>query len=218
MVVKISVVLPVYNEKGRLENVLRSLSLYQEVIVVDDASEPPVLSYIEKDGFPNTVFLRNTVNSGYLSSVRKGIRHATGEVIITMDADGEHNPEDIDKLIMPIVKGDCDIVYGKRPKIARPSERILLRIANYMTGEKIADAGTGFRAIKSIYAKELRFKGKCTCGMLHLETFQKGMRSCEIDVDLPNIDKPRRIAWEHTTQFFVLLQSYIVYMWFGRKI
>lgn len=184
---KISIVIPVYNEKGRLESILRKVQKYDEIIVVDDASEVPVLSYIRKDEYPKAIFLRNTFNSGNIYSIKKGIKKAGGDIIVTIDADGENKPEDIDKIILPIIDGKCDIVYGKRPYIPRISELLLLRLANIFTGEKIKDAGTGFRAIKVCYAKRLQFKGKCTCGMLHLETHQKGMRSCEVKVELPSI-------------------------------
>jgi len=216
---KISIIIPVYNEMGRLQHVLKRLKKYDEVIVVDDASKIPVLNYLKKDErYKNTVFLRNYINSGYLFSIKRGIKYACGDIIITMDADGEHRPKDIDKLVLPILKGECDIVYGKRPNIARVSELMLLRMANYLTGEYIKDAGTGFRAIKALYAKELKLKGKCTCGMLHLEAYQKGMRSCEVSVDLPFINKPRRVAWEHFPQFFILLKSYLSYKWFEKCI
>lgn len=215
---KVSIVIPVYNEKDRFEHLLEKLQKYYEIIVVDDASEVPVLNYIEKEKYPKTVFLYNEINSGYLYSIKKGIKSARGDVIITMDGDGEHKPEDIDKLIMPIIDDQCDIVYGRRPYIPRISEWLLLRMANFFTGENIKDAGTGFRAIKSFYAKELKFKGRCACGMLHFETFQKGMRSFEIDVDLPDIDKPRKMVLGHIPQFFILTKSYLFYNLFGKKI
>ncbi len=215
--VSVSVVIPVYNEKGRLENVLGKLGGYQDIIVIDDGSEIPVNSYLDPDAYKGVRFLQNGTNRGYLYSVKRGIATARGDIIVTMDADGEHKPEDIDKLIAPIKEGTCDIVYGKRPNIARFSERILLKTANVFTGEKLQDAGTGFRAIRASFAKQLSFSGKCTCGLLHLECFQKGMRSCEIAVDLPVVDKPRRVAWEHLPQFFIVVKTYIQYRLFGVK-
>lgn len=215
---KISIVIPVYNEKGRLESILGKVQKYDEVIVVDDASELPVLSHIKKNEYPKTIFFRNTLNSGNIYSIKKGIKKAYGDIIVTIDADGENKPEDIDKLILPIIDDKCDIVYGRRPYIPRFSELLLLRLANIFTGEKIKDAGTGFRAIRACYAKQLQFKGKCTCGMLHLEAHQKGMRSCEVKVDLPSINKPRRIMWEHIPQFFILISNYLLYRLFDKKI
>jgi len=200
-----SIIIPVYNEKGRLEQVLEKLRQYDEVIVIDDASDTPVDSYIDTSRFGNLTLIRHDVNRGYLVSIREGIAAAHGGVVVTMDGDGEHRPEDIPLLTAPIVEGRCDMVFGKRPEIARPSEVLLLATARMLTGETVEDAGTGFRAIRASYAKTLPFGGKCTCGMLLVEAHVRRMRICEVKVRLPAVDKPRRIAWEHFAQFFLVL-------------
>lgn len=213
--VKVTLVIPVYNEKGRLQGVLEKLQAFHEVIVIDDHSHEAVVNYIDTKQYPNVTFFRNEKNLGYIESIKRGIQKASNEIIVTMDADGEHKPEDIKKLIAPLEEDKCDIVYGKRPNIARWSEILLLRMTGIFTGEKLFDAGTGFRAIKAEYAKKLKFVGKCTCGMLHLECYQNNMRSCEVTVDLPVINKARRIAWEHFRQFFILI-SYMIKFWLFR--
>lgn len=204
---KITIVIPVYNEGERFSLVLEKLHMYDEVIVIDDGSAKPVG---EGKTFPSNVrLLRNEENRGYLYSIKRGIRDASGDIVVTMDGDGEHRPEDVERLLEPIVAGECDLVFGKRPNIARPSERLLLGVANRMTGDRIEDAGTGFRAMRADGARKLEFGGKCTCGLLHLEAKAKGMRICEKEVDLPIVDKPRRIAWEHFTQLFIVIGYYL---------
>lgn len=202
---KVSVIIPVYNENDRLKKVLSELNQYDEVIVIDDGSIKPVKSYIEKNIFSNLKIIENDRNYGYIYSIKKGIKYASGDIIVTMDGDGEHKPNDIETLISKIMNKNCDIVFGKRPNIARPSEKVLLNIAKFFTGINIKDAGTGFRAIKAEYAKKLKFYGKCTCGTLLIELSEYNMKICEIDVDLPKIDKPRRMAWEHLFQFFYVI-------------
>ena len=207
----ISVVIPVYNEKGRLEKVLDALSAYYEVILIDDGSQVKVSEYIDLKKYQNLYLIRHEENLGYLTSIREGIAASKGEIIVTMDGDGEHKPGDIDKLVLPIKEDHCDMVFGKRPNIARPSEIVLLKTAKWMTGESVEDAGTGFRAIRSKFAKRLEFRGKCTCGMLLLEAHKNKMRVCEVSVDLPQVNKPRRIAWEHFAQFFIMLRYWLKY-------
>ena len=197
--------MPVYNEEGRLEKVLNTLTEYAQIIIIDDNSSKPVQSYISKDCYPNVIIERNNVNQGYISSLKKGINIASHDILITMDADGEHLSEDINKLIAPIKKGKCDIVFGKRPKIARPSEKFLLWIAKVLTRENITDAGTGFRAIRTTFAKRLNFIGSCTCGTLLQESHELNMKICEVEVGLPHINKPRKVAWNHFGQFFSIL-------------
>ncbi|WP_304544093.1 glycosyltransferase family 2 protein [Sulfurimonas microaerophilic] len=198
----VSIIIPVYNEKGRLEKVLDELQGFNEVIVIDDASSIKVESYIDKKKFPNLQILTNEVNKGYLHSIKAGIAFARNDIVVTMDGDGEHRPEDVTKLIQPILDNKCDIVFGKRPEIARESEIFLLWLARMLTGSKVKDSGTGFRAIKTEYAKKLQFYGGCTCGTLLQECDYLNMRICEVDVELPKISKPRKIAWDHFFQFF----------------
>jgi len=205
----ISIIIPVYNEQGRLETVLTKLTNFYEVIIIDDGSEVLVNSYIDFTKYQNIKIFRNITNLGYIPSIKRGISQAKGDIIVTMDGDGEHKPDDIVKLVEPIEKNKCDIVFGKRPNIARPSEILLLKTARIFTGEKVEDSGTGFRAIRSSFAKELEFIGKCTCGLLLIESHAKMMRICEIEVDLPIINKSRRIAWEHFAQFFILI-GYVI--------
>lgn len=206
---KISIIIPVYNEQGRLEKVLENLQGYYEVIIIDDSSSNKVNSYISSEKYPNVHIETNMLNRGYLFSIKKGISIATGDVIVTMDGDGEHKPKDITKLVEKIQSEDCDIVFGKRPHIARPSERVLLRLARFLTGSQVKDTGTGFRAIRAKYAKELHFYGGCTCGTLLQECDDLGMKICETEVDLPIVDKPRTIAWDHIFQFFSILKFYL---------
>jgi len=201
--------MPVYNEEGRLEPLVEKLTKYYEVIIIDDASDILVESYIDIKSYKNVKVLTNKINLGYLKSIKYAISKAQGDIIVTLDGDGEHRPEDIEKLIKPIENGDCDIVFGRREHIARVSERILLKIAKYLTKESIKDAGTGFRAIRVNYAKKIQFDGMCTCGLLLMECHENQMRICEVEVDLPLTDKSRRIAWEHILQFFFILKYFL---------
>lgn len=205
----VTIIIPVYNEKGRLEEVVKKLHAYEEVIIIDDGSTSPVESYINIVQYPNLRILRNDKNIGYIPSIRKGIAASKQNIIVTMDGDGEHRPEDIPLLIQKIETEGCDIVFGKRPNIARPSERWLLSLAKFFTHEHIDDSGTGFRALKSTYAKKLEFQGVCTCGMLLMECHYLNMKICEVEVNLPLVNKPRRIAWEHFFQYIYLIKYYL---------
>lgn len=204
----ISIIIPVYNEQGRLEKVLKKLKNYFEIIIIDDSSNVPIASYISLEKYKNIKIFTNENNLGYLKSIKRGIANAKGDIIVTMDGDGEHKPEDIPKLLDLIQKNRCDIVFGKRPNIARPSEIFLLKFARLLTGETVKDSGTGFRAIRATYAKKLEFQGMCTCGMLLIESHKKKLRICEVDVNLPIINKPRKIAWDHIAQFFYILRYF----------
>lgn len=213
----VSIVIPVYNEKGRLESVLDRLRTYPEVIVIDDGSDVAISDYIDASEFENLTLFRNDRNLGYLASIRRGIAAARQDIIITMDGDGEHKPEDIPKMLAHMQRHDCDIVFGKRPNIARPSERFLLQTARILTHDPVKDSGTGFRVMKAALAKRFEFPGRCTCGMLLMECHQYQAKTCEIEVDLPRVDKVRRVAWEHIPQFYFVLKYYFLKLVFNNK-
>jgi hypothetical protein len=127
--------------------------------------------------------------------------------VVTLDADGEHDPHEIPNLIRLLVNGQADLVLGKRSRIARPSERLINRLAGWKV--PVSDTGTGFRAMSRDLALKLTFPGKCLCGTSVLEAHGLGARITEVPISVNVIDKPRKIAWGHFFQFFYLLRLLI---------
>jgi glycosyltransferase involved in cell wall biosynthesis len=154
---KISAVVPAYNEEKRIGDVINRTKKYvDEIIVVDDCSSDNTAPVARNSG---AEIIPNDKNIGYIESIKRGFRKATGDIIVTMDADGEHNPEEIPDLLKPILSGKADVVLGKRIKISRISERFLNWLTNFRV--KVEDSGTGFRAIKKNLALNLNLRGKC---------------------------------------------------------
>lgn len=202
----VSVVVPAYNEEERLSRVLRSLvDNYFEVIVVDDGSEDNTYYKAKRSG---ARVLRNRRNQGYLYSIKRGMNRASSDVIVTFDADGEHRAEDIDKVARPVVQGEADLVLGSRQIIPRLSERLISWLANLQVDVK--DTGTGLRALSKELARSLNLDTSCTCGTLVLETYMKGYKIEEIEIEVNNIDKPKGIAWNHFIQIFHLIRYLIL--------
>lgn len=197
----ISAVIPVHNEEERIGSVLEETQPYvDEIIVVDDASDDD--SAEVANGYAEVK--RNSENRGYIGSIKRGIDAAEGDIIVTLDADGEHEPSYIPELVKPIREGQADLVFGRREKIPRPSERIISFLVRKRVGAE--DTGTGFRAIRSKLAKELELDGYCTCGIFSLEAKSKGAKIEEIDAPMRDIDKPKGIAWRHLRQLFLVLK------------
>ena len=126
---KFSIVIPIHNSTETINQCLDSIfknadkllsegHLEFEVIVIDDGSTVPVENYLDKRKYHNLSILTNEENRGYIFSIKKGIAKASGEIIVTMDGDGEHKPKDIPNIVEPIIKNKCDIVFGKRSNIA----------------------------------------------------------------------------------------------------
>ena len=115
---KLSVVIPVYNEKRTLSELIRrveAVKLEKEIIIVDDASTDGtrdlLKKYEEQEGFK---VIYQSKNAGQGSALRAGFDKVEGEIIIVQDADLEYDPKEYPTLIEPILDGRADVVYGSR--------------------------------------------------------------------------------------------------------
>jgi glycosyltransferase involved in cell wall biosynthesis len=115
----LSVVIPVYNEKATIHEILRrvrAVPIRKEIIVVDDYSTDGTRAILgemgQRDGDLRVVFHER--NQGKGAALRTGFRHATGQIVIIQDADLEYDPAEFPQLIQPIVEDQADVVFGSR--------------------------------------------------------------------------------------------------------
>ena len=203
---KISAVIPAYNEEKRIEDVIKKTQNFvDEIIVVNDCSSDRTGELAIKTGVK---VISNQRKLGYIESIKRAFREAGGNIVITLDADGEHNPAEIPILLKPILNGEADLTLGKRKKIPRISERFFNWLTYFKV--KIKDSGTGFRAIRKELAIKLNLKGKCTCGIFALEACSHGGRIVEVPITINSVDKKRKIVWHHLWQFFYILSWMIL--------
>lgn len=197
----VSVIIPAYNESERIAPVVRAAQKYaDQVLVVDDGSTDGTREVVEALG---SRVVENQYGKGYVGAIRTGFKEVNGDIVITLDADGEHDPSDIPRLISPILEMRANLVLGKRQEIPRISERFINWLANFKV--KIGDSGTGFRAMDKELAIKLRLKGRCTCGILVLEANRYGAKIVEVPITIHIISKERKIAWNHFLQIFFVL-------------
>lgn len=198
---KVTVVVPAYNEGERIGPVVRQLVRNYSVLVIDDGSTDRTASKAESAG---ATVVRQPGNSGYIPALKRGFGEATSDIIVTFDADGEHRPEDIERLIQPIEEDRFDLVLGARKIIPRPSERVLNKLTRFKVD--VQDSSTGLRALRRTLAVELELDTACTCGTFVLEAATKGARIGEVPIETRSIRKPRGIAWQHGEQFIHVLR------------
>jgi glycosyltransferase involved in cell wall biosynthesis len=108
----ISIIIPSYNEELAIEEVLREVVRYyknSEIIVIDDGSTDTTK---EKIGQFNTKVITHRKNRGYGAAIKTGIQNASNDIIVTIDADGEHSVKDIEVLLKD--SEPFDMVVGKR--------------------------------------------------------------------------------------------------------
>ena len=120
---KIVAIIPALNEERTISKVIRGVKKYvDEIILVDDASTDKTAIIAQRDG---VIVLSHKKNQGYDKSVDDGFALAAkrgATIALTFDGDGQHNPEDIPRIIEPILNGEADVVVGKRPRYARVAD------------------------------------------------------------------------------------------------
>jgi glycosyltransferase involved in cell wall biosynthesis len=158
------IVVPAYNEAGRIERVLAELgNLYGEVVVVDDGSTDDT-HYLASQ-YPCTV-LRHVLNRGQGAALQTGITFSLAQgasCIVTFDADGQHQVSDLSAVIAPIVRGEVQVTLGSRflgDSSGVPlSRRIVLQAARFFTwftsGLYLTDCHNGFRAFSRSAAEQI---------------------------------------------------------------
>jgi len=203
---KVSVVIPAYNEATSIGEVVASCkSFCDEIIVVDDCSTDETAEIAKNSG---AVVTRNEKNLGVTKTTRIGFERVHGDIIVTMDADGQHAPSDIPKLTKPLAEGKAEVALGIRSEIPHRSERIINALTNLSV--KCSDAGTGFRAVKADLAKKMKLHGTCLCGTFVLEAHKRGARMVEIPVQVkPRISGKRKVRTRHVRQFFYVLKDLV---------
>lgn len=199
----VTAIVPAHNEQGRVGDTVHAVSSHvTEIIVIDDASTDRTAAEAENAG-ARVVRLKRP--AGYIGAVKRGFSEATGNIVITIDADGEHPADAIPRLVAPIANGDADMTQGARPKAPRPSETVLSALAS-LAGP-VGDSGTGMRAMRTELAQSLDIDGRCICGTLALEAHRRGARIIEVPIELTDVDKPRGIAWYHAAQLGHVMRS-----------
>ncbi|MTD10598.1 glycosyltransferase [Acinetobacter sp. YIM 103518] len=159
---KVSVVLPAKNESGAIGTTISkilNLKLVDEVLVINDGSTDNTAELAQKAG---ARVISHPYSKGNGSAIKTGARNASGDIIIFMDADGQHDPQDIPKLLEKIHAG-YDLVVGARQKGSQASvgrgiaNKFYNNLASYMTEHKVEDLTSGFRAVKADKFREFLY-------------------------------------------------------------
>jgi glycosyltransferase involved in cell wall biosynthesis len=174
---KVSIVIPCYNEKNTIERIIEAIRdaplKSKEIIVVDDCSKDGTQTVL-RDRVSQMVdqIIYHPVNRGKGAALRSGFAAATGDIILVQDADLEYNPEDYPALLEPLMLGEADAVVGSRFMGGRPhrvlffwhmvGNKFLTLLSNMFTNVNLTDMETGYKAfkaplIKSIQIEEDRF-------------------------------------------------------------
>ena len=170
---KLSIVMPVYNENDTLEEIIRRVQATpydKEIIAVDDASEDASRSILDRlsQEYDNVRVFYHQNNQGKGAALRTGFAQVTGDVVIIQDADLEYDPEDYPALLNPIEKDLADVVYGSRLIGAQPhrvlyfwhymGNRCVTFLSNMFTNLNLSDMEVGFKVFKAEVLKDIKIK------------------------------------------------------------
>lgn len=158
----ISIVLPAKNEAGAISTTIKGIVQVMpnaEVIVINDGSSDQTAELAQAAG---AKVVSHPYSKGNGAAIKTGARTATGDVIILMDADGQHDPQDIPRLLEKINQGH-DLVVGARQKGSQASigrgvaNKLYNNLATYMTEHQVEDLTSGFRAVRADKFREFLY-------------------------------------------------------------
>lgn len=193
----LSVIIPVYNEEltigniiDRTKSALQQIGLVYEIIVVDDHSYDKSLEVAKNHG-AKLFTLKQHLGKGY--ALRAGFAKAKGDIIITIDSDGSHRPEELSRVLTPVIKNNVDLVIGSRylnqknvasKKLNAFGVRIFNLLIQSLTGTAISDSQSGYRAMKRqvLIKQRLKSGGYEIESEMLVKTAKDGFRVAEVPI------------------------------------
>ena len=169
---KLSVVIPVYNEKNTIKELLDKVKeindIEKEIIVVDDASTDgtsEILRQLEKEN-PEIRFIYKPENKGKGDTLKVGFSYTTGDYVIVQDADLEYDPNDYRKLLRTLEEEKVDVVYGSRfsgnyedmSNLHYMGNKILTLVTNFLFGVLLTDMETCYKLMPGDFVRKLEIK------------------------------------------------------------
>jgi len=222
---KLSVIVPVYNEIGTIREIIRRIEevpIDKEILIVDDFSTDGSREYLKTiEGREGIRVFYHPRNMGKGSAIRTAIEKATGDVIIIQDADLEYDPSDYQKLIAPILEGKASVVYGSRysnPENDLPLTRfkigvlLLTAMANLLYGAHITDEATCYKVFKADVIKRipLRCRRFEFCPEVTAKVRKRGYRIEEVPISFKfrTVKEGKKIGWRDGLEAIAALIRY----------
>jgi glycosyltransferase involved in cell wall biosynthesis len=211
---KLSVIVPVFNERNTLVEVLRRMravelpdGVEREIIVVDDGSTDGTRDVLRQLADSTVRVVLHDVNRGKGAALRTGFTHATGEYILVQDADLEYDPEDWPKLLNPVLRGRARVVYGSRFTGERRNmlllhwigNRFLSMTTNILYNTTLSDMETCYKLIDrslvgdmKLQASRFDIEAEITAKIL-----KRGVRIYEVPISYSGreFDEGKKITW-----------------------
>lgn len=199
---KVIAVMPAYNESKTIDKVVRKAAKSADVlVVVDDGSFDGTGDSVLGLGIKSVHLYRHSINRGVGAATSTGIKAALGlgaDIVVMLDSDGQHRPEDIPIITEPIRKGEADVVIGSRflrkakiPMVKRIGNKSLNLITKILYGLRCTDTQSGYKAFSrhAASAIDIKVDRYGVCSEIIGEIKKKKLRVMEVPIDAINIEK-----------------------------
>jgi glycosyltransferase involved in cell wall biosynthesis len=209
---KLSVVVPVFNERTTVVEIMRrmrtvELPIDREFVIVDDGSSDGTQQVLSQLGDSTVKVVKHTANRGKGAAIRTGLEHVTGDLVLIQDADLEYDPEDWPKLLAPVFRGKATVVYGSRFTGERRNmlpvhwmgNRLLSLTTNLLYNTTLSDMETCYKLFDrrvldgiTIRSDRFDFEPEVTAKVL-----RQGVRIYEVPISYTGreVDEGKKITW-----------------------
>jgi glycosyltransferase involved in cell wall biosynthesis len=223
----LSVVVPAYNEEhtigdviSRLQAVMKKIEFDYEIIVVNDRSRDRTAE-ISRSYNVKVYSLKQHKGKGY--ALRAGFSHVRGDIVVTIDSDGSHRPEELPSLLLPILQNQADLVIGSRflrkepvggKKFNFAGNRLFNLLVQFLTGAQVSDSQSGYRTMKRVVLENLRLKSaeyEIESEML-VRIAKKGFRVKEVPVSFEQRTYGRSTLDPIVDGFKILMSIFTSYL------
>ena len=208
---KLSVVIPVYNEIDTILEILqrvKAVPVDKEIIIVDDCSTDGTREILREIKDDNIQLILNEKNRGKGFSIRKGFEYITGNIVIVQDADLEYYPDEYPILVQKIIEGKADVVYGTRFLGARRvfhfyhflGNQLLNFIANFLYDINLSDLMSGYKVFRADVLRRLKLRanGFGIEAEITAQILKRKLRVYEVPIsyDGRDYDEGKKITWK----------------------
>lgn len=223
---KLSIIIPAFNERNTIKEIVRRVrtveldGVEKEVIVVDDGSTDGTTDVLKIEEDSGLRVIYHSRNRGKGASIRSALAYATGDYIVIQDADLEYDPEDLSKLIAPVLRKKADVVYGSRFTGERRNmffwhfvgNRALSLVTNVLYNTTLSDMETCYKlfskeSMKGIKIKSSRFEFEPE---ITAKILKKGIRIYEVPISYTGREfaEGKKISWKDGLLAFWTLVKY----------
>ena len=213
---KLSIIIPTYNEAPTLAQIVERVidtdldGVEKEIIVVNDGSTDEtsaILEMLNERWTERLKVVHHQQNLGKGAAIRTALEHATGDIIITQDADLEYDPREYPKLLAPFEDLDVQVVYGSRNLLQNPRSywsfywggRLVSWVTNLLYGSDLTDEATGYKLFRTdlLRGLDLEAVGFEFCPEVTGKTLRRGIEIHEVPISYQprSMSEGKKINW-----------------------